>query len=420
MTVHISRDLLLTALVVLGALDGAAAATGEMSPVLAPDPKVTALVGGLGENGSCYLPPVKTLGRWNKITTDHYMDRRGPGGRDYTIRAVWMPGRKRAFFCGANHGSPHRVNDAWEYDLPSNTWVMLFAPDPNNATGVMEIKEFEYLGKGGAKETAKYVQTKRGGPTHYGHTWWGLAYDPNMKAALWMNVGIGGSAAGYMKQRGAKDCYDGPPLWAFQPYERKWRPVLTSPPRPRAIYAGAMEYVPELGGVFWYAAGWQFQGMWVYRPKTNTWEDLKPNGGKNLYHNKQTPRTEAVMAYDRENKIVVAVSGKATYHYSVKANAWAKVVARPKDAQDVPHGHDARTPFGYDPIGKVCLLYSSATPAHMWAYSAGAKKWTKHAVNGPKGPGRRLIGYFDRARNAFVVDGHGKVWVYRHRQTAAK
>jgi hypothetical protein len=26
---------------------------------------------------------------------------------------------------------PHKINDVWEYDLASNTWVLLWEPDPD-------------------------------------------------------------------------------------------------------------------------------------------------------------------------------------------------------------------------------------------------------------------------------------------------
>jgi hypothetical protein len=50
---------------------------------------------------------------------------------------VWAPERKRALYCGANHGVPHRLNDVWEFDLPSLSWVMLYAPDlPRDYAGM--------------------------------------------------------------------------------------------------------------------------------------------------------------------------------------------------------------------------------------------------------------------------------------------
>jgi len=90
-----------------------------------------------------------------------------------------MPDRKRAFFCGANHGSPHRFNDAWEYDLASNTWVLLYTPDYNDRGPITDYdKKTLVLDKG-------WLRTKKGGPAHPAHTWWGLTYDPKMRAALW-------------------------------------------------------------------------------------------------------------------------------------------------------------------------------------------------------------------------------------------
>ncbi len=406
----------LAACVLLFGVPAAAEEAPAVEPALEPDPAVMERLDGLGERSAVVLPPINTVGEWNEVTRRFRMEQTGPQGRDYCIKAVWMPDRERAFFCGANHGSPHRLNDAWEYDLPSNTWVLLFAPDPNNARGVMEVKTFTYKGADGEEKETAFVQTERGGPTHYGHTWWGLAYDPEMRAALWMNVAIGGSAHAYVREQVGEDgeAYSGPALWAFYPYERRWAPVLTDPPRPRTIYAGAMEYVPEHGGAFWYMAQWNGQGMWVYQHESNTWRDLKPNDGANLYHNTETPRAEAVMAYDEANKVVVAVFGKNTYHYDVEANTWSRVIAGEDDDDSLPSGHDARTPFGYDPAAGVCLLYSAQTPDHMWSYSVTERAWTKHEVDGPAGPSRRLIGYHDPARNVFVVNAGATTWCYRH------
>lgn len=226
-------------------------AMGEVKtvlPALKPDPKVEAVLAALGDNSSAILTGLKTVGEWNKINRDHHMDTRGPSGRNYCIKAAWMPDRKRAFFCGGNHGVPHRVNDAWEFDLPSHTWVQLFAPDPNNGAGVSVAKEYEYTGKDGKLKRENAWVTRRGGPATLGHTWWGLAYHPEMRAAVWMNVAINDGAVKLMKKYNVENPYTGPPMWAFYPYEKKWKPVLSDGPWPRVHCAGAMEYVPELGG----------------------------------------------------------------------------------------------------------------------------------------------------------------------------
>jgi hypothetical protein len=392
-----------------------------ISPMLAPDPDVLAILEALGDNSSAILPPLNTHGDWNDVARSHNMHTFGPQGRDYTNKAVWMPDRLRAFFCGANHGAPHRLNDAWEYDLPSNTWVMLFAPDPNNAAGVMEIREGIIRGPDGeALETVKYVQTERGGPTHYGHTWWGLAYDPNMRAALWMNVGIGSSPVAYMEaELGEEDptIYRGPPLWAFYPAEARWERVLSRRPWPSTPYAGAMEFVPELGGAFWYSAEWNGQGMDVYEPAENAWRPLRPNDGDSLYHSVEAPRPESIMCYDRMHRVVVAQSpNRSTYHYDVASNTWTRVLAPDENSDEVPRGHDASSQMYFDPINGVCLLYESARPDGIWSYASATRTWTRHVPEGPEVPDtRKVISYFDEAWNVFVVNVGAQTWVYRLR-----
>lgn len=405
-----------------------------VEPALKPDPAVTKIIDGLGDNSSAELPPIKTVGEWNAVAKEYGLDATGPRSRDYSIKAVWMPDRQRAFFCGANHGSPHRLNDAWEYDLPSNTWVLLFAPDPSSAKGVttaveMEIPAFEPQTGGGDKQPpggtepkpAKkvyVVQTERGGPTHYGHTWWGLAYDPNMKAALWMNKPIGKSPQKYLAQEGhpKDEIYRGPALWAFYPATKQWKPVLTHPPRPGMTVGAALEYVPDLGGVVWYFSNWKSQGMWVYHPAEGAWENLKPNGGRNLYHFNQAPKREAVMAYDASTKTVVAVLNRTTFHYDLAKNEWSRVIDESGD--DSFDAYDSRSPFYYDPVSEVCLLYSPRTPDTVWSYESAERKWTRNRVDGPPGPARSAIGYFDEARNVLVVNDAATTWVFRHRASA--
>lgn len=392
------------------ALCVAAAAADTVEPVLAPAPAVVKVLEDLGDNSSALLADLKTEGEWNAVTQEFGMERTGPVGRDYTNKAVWMPDRQRAFFCGANHGAPHRLNDAWEFDLVSHTWVMLFAPDPHNAQGVMEIREFDVDGK-----KLKYVQTARGGPTHYGHTWWAFCYDPGMKAAFWMNVHIGDSPADYIETEtgSAKDVYSGPPMWSFLPWEKRWRMVFSPPPYPKAPYAAQMEYIPDLGGPMLVTSvagsGYEGYGTWLYQPRSNSWKQLQGEIDEPVY--------ESLTAYDRENKILVAQEpGRATLHYDVTANQWTRVLDPGKDSPDAPVGHDAYSQMYYDPVNKVCLLYHPESPESMWSYSVKDKKWTRNKVNGPPCPEGRIINYFDEVRNVFVVNLGDTTWVYRYRR----
>src|SRR5262245_41005414 len=90
------------------------AASEKIEPTLAPDPEVTKILDGLGDNSLAVLPPTKVTGEFNDLARLFQLDKRGPMGRDFTIKMVWAPERRRALFCGANHGSPHRLNDCWE------------------------------------------------------------------------------------------------------------------------------------------------------------------------------------------------------------------------------------------------------------------------------------------------------------------
>jgi hypothetical protein len=180
------------------------------------------------------------------------------------------------------------------------------------------------------------------------------------------------------------------------------------------MQGGALEHIPDLGGDVWYGAQWNWAGMWLYDAKTNTWKDLKPNGGVNVYHTKGFPRAEVVTAYDAKHKVLVAQSGKNTYHYDVATNTWEHVL---KDTEPMPAGHDARTPFYYDPVGETCLLFDRRDGA-MWSYSTPKKAWTKLTPKGPKPPTHRAIAYFDPARNVFVVNAGETTWVYRRRARA--
>ncbi len=421
---HVALTLILcTSLTAVAAEDGKKA--DKVTPVLAPDPKVTTILNSLGDCSSANLPVSKKVGKWNATSKYYGMERTGPVGRDFCVKAVWAPERKRAIFCGGNHGSPHRLNDAWEYDLPSNTWVMLFAPDPNKPR-----KNWHEWAKKTAIVRDGVVMSKNGGPLDTWHTWWQMTYDPNMKALIWANPWSVEKKVpdvlGMSEAEKAK-LYWGHPFWLFYPEEKKWKPLKTKPPYPTHKIGGAqaMEYVPDLGGPVFYSANWFSNGMWVYSPKKNSWRNLKANKGANLYHNKTTPRSEAVMAWDSKLKILVATdvskTGRNTYHYNPLTNLWTKVISEPKDSTKVPLAHDASSPIGYDPVGEVVVLYDAKTPDHIWTYHAGEKKWTKNKLKGPPGPARnKLIGYWDPARNVMVVDSRGKVWVCRYRKTAAK
>ena len=414
---------LVPAFAVLVGLVGVAAGAAEpkIEPELAADPQVVGMIDGLGDNSSCLLPPIKTVGEFNEVARSYNMQKTGPCGRDYCDRMAWAPDRKRALYCGGNHGAPHVLNDAWEYDLPSNTWVLLYAPDPDRGKGVGVVVEQEFKGRDGAVKKARVLATKRGGPLMAAHTWWGLTYDPDLKAMLWMNATYGTErTAGKAQGLDLSNLAPGPTLWAFHPYERKWRHVLTEAPHPKDVEGATLEYIPELKGTVYYAAEWNWSGMWLYDPQANGWKDLKPNNGAVPYGRKDCPGNEAVMAWDSKSKVLVAQIGKSTFEYDLATNAWKQTLALPKESAEAPNGSDCRSCFAYDSAAGVCLLLDrSAELATLWSYRVGEGKWTKLAPQGPP-PLAGKQGYYDPERNVLVVSRGAQTWLYRHRRAEKK
>ncbi len=386
----------------------------KVTPELAADPKVMEIVDGLGEGQSAELPPVKVVGDINDVASKYGLDKNGPGARDYCIKMAWMPDRQRAIFYGANHGVPHRLNDVWEYDLPSNTWVCLYGPDLSKGGK----DGFSDVDRDSAETKAGIIRTRRGGPAIIPHSWWNMTYDPVLGAMITpCSWSMSDPELFKLLQSGSHR----PPFWAFFPEKKRWEPILGAKgDLPGYENARQLEYVPELGGTVWTKS----DGMWLYDSKANAWKRL----GKSAGYGGGLPAREAVMAYLPDRKILVAHSragaGKPsagydrswTSHYDIAKNEWKKVFES-KEKDNPPAGMDAATNFAYDTAGKVCLLWDAAWTKALWAYEPETCRWTRLEPNGPPPPGGRggLLAYYDQTRNVFAIPGK---WVYRHKAAA--
>jgi hypothetical protein len=388
-----------------------AATEQDTTPVLRPNPEVAAVLASLEGGQATYLPPADVRGNFNEEARRHGLHESGPRGRNFCVKAVWAPDRQRALFAGANAGVPHRLNDVWEYDLAANTWYLLYPPDPSMLRGneeafeaVREPRRHTIVDNAGSSETVTLIHTNRGGPGEVSHTWWGLVYDPVRRVMMWNII--------YANRGGT---YEGPPVWAFDPHAREWTPVLFPHPRPTRTGLMAFEHIPELGGVVWYNATWSGPGMWLHPSDEYRLVDLAPNDGVNPRRCPDCPGHRAVMTYDADARVLIAVSGTRTYHYDVEKNRWSLVVDAPDGSDDVPYGHFARVVFGYEPAAGAALLYSRETPDSVWVYHTNRRQWKRQSVTGPEGPTHsQIIGYVDPARNVLVVNDRRDVWVYRH------
>jgi hypothetical protein len=147
------------------------------------------------------------------------MHKRGPKPRSYCRKWVWAADRKRAFFCGANAGSPHRFNDVREYDLASNTWVLLYEPDAdsNAVRGMKPEQRKAFFDRVGKVEDG-ILMTSKGGPFDPIHSWWQITYEPEMHALLWAMGNY--NKVGYPHKN--KVPWGKVEMWAYCPYRGEW------------------------------------------------------------------------------------------------------------------------------------------------------------------------------------------------------
>jgi hypothetical protein len=384
-----------------------------VTPVLAPDARVTGILKSLSQGSSANLPAIKTTGDINAVAREWKMDKKGPGGRNYCIKMIWMPERKRAIFCGANHGAPHRLNDIWEYDLAANTWVCLYGPDLSKGSTLANWSDTSVVDG--------VLRTKRGGPAIIGHQWWQLDYDPQLKALLFLSTWPYGPKE--IKAKMFSKNKHKPPLWAFYPEKKKWEPIMPKGKAPRIGFAVYFQYISALKRTAFVDAGYKQVGMWLYNSKDNSWKKLHGGEDFKAKNNPATPVNDGVMVYSPDRKQLISCSragkktpGGRTSIYDVEKNTWQ---AGPGGA-NVPPGHTSFTPCGYDTVAKMMFLYDQKTKI-FWGYNPEKKKWSKITPKGPapiSGRGK-VIGYYDPARNVFVLNQGSKVWVYRHKRRSS-
>jgi hypothetical protein len=375
--------------------------------VLPVNYEVVARIRGLEPNQAVLLGDANVVGNFNETARSHRLDKTGPRGRDFTLRMVWAADRKRALFCGANHGVPHRLNDVWEFDLAALTWVMLYAPDlPRDYAGLGPDYRDVVFRDG-------ILYTQRGGPAVIAHTWWGLTYDPQRKMLLFMNPWVtdkkkmvemlGGNPA---------ELYPGPPMWGFSPEQGAWTMIKSEPPYPRPIFGGMLEYVPGLNRTLWHANNWQLRATWALNSETWSWENLHANPAGDF--EQQAAQPEQVGYVDPKRKKLMVQRHKNTHHFDIENNTWANVISRGPEAADVPYGHDAHSPMVYDPGSGQGLLVEFKTN-NLWAYEPDTPRWTRLEPTGdPMPTGNKRLAYFDLAMKVFIVIEDTKVWAYRY------
>lgn len=382
--------------------------TSASATDLVPDAEVQRRIRALAPNQAVNLGRARVLGDFNDVARRFELDRTGPRARDYSLKMVWAPERRRALFLGANHGRPHRLNDVWEFDLAAMAWLLLYAPDNPRNYGDLGRDASDVVFEDGV------LVTRRGGPAIIAHTWSGVTYDPIRRQVLFMNTwpikqdelirGRGGAP---------KLRYTGPPLWAFSPELRAWSLHKVNAEAPRAPVGAMLEYVPELGGAIWHMNNWQMRSTWLYEPDKKRWHKLVAAAKKNDFE-QNAPARELVGYHDPARQLVIARQGRGTFHFDTRRRVWKKVDETSADLAGVPDGHDARNVFYHDPGSGHGLLVDFSSQS-IWSYDPDHSAWHKQLpVGDPMPAGKRMLGYVDVAQGVLVVIDDREVWAYRY------
>jgi hypothetical protein len=356
----------------------------------------------LAPGHSMELGHAAVLGNFNETARTFGLQRTGPRARDYCRRMAWAPARHTALFAGANHGSPHRLNDVWEFNLGAFAWVMLYAPDLPRGYG--------NLGKDASDVV--YVDgnlvTKRGGPAVIGHTWSGLTWDARRHCMLFMATwpvdvdamvrGIGGDPS----QRDRS-----PPLWAFDPITERWSRWTTKAPWPKAAVAALLQDVPELHGQIWHLNSWQLRGTWLLHDEDRRWEPICDAKIQPDFES-QAPGQELVGYHDPVRHLVVTQCRQRTFHFDTTRRRWSE-----KTVAGAPRGFDTVTTFVRDPASGGGMLIDFKL-GQLWSYDPDALTWKLLSPTGPPMPmGQHTLGYADEDFGVIVIIDDTAVWICR-------
>lgn len=339
-------------------------ARAETLPELPPDENVVMLLDSLAPGEALRLPEFTVTG--DGLDAFETFATRGPGIRDFCNKWVWAEDRGRALYAGGNHGAPHKLNDLWEYDLESNTWLMLHAPDPDVSPS---------------------------------HTWWGFTYDQARARVYWMAPATPGAWD-------AGD-YEGPPLRVYDTQAPDgWGLVMTEPPHIRVSLAAALEYIPNRDVMLFHSNQWNGSGLQQYDPVANAWTQLIPQA-ELYFDNPDAPPAEAIITYNSVDDVLVGFLDRSVYVYDFDANAWTRVL---EDA--IPEGlrvSDSVSGSDYDPFSNVHYVLTGGL---LFAYDVASNTMTDLQVEEAPDFG---MAYFDREHAVLVMyDESSSHVVYRH------
>jgi hypothetical protein len=342
----------------------------QVSPSLSPSSEVLDIVNGLGNNEGATLPKFSVRFPAG-VAPGTYPDfeHRGPGIRDYSRKWVYSKTRQRAFYAGGGHNT-ERWNDLWEYDLASNTWVMVLEPDPAN-TG----------------RTAM-------------HTWASFTYDQNQEKVYWMPFTFDGSGKGFSEF----DAYGGTSWVTNHSNESLFSPSG----------AQALDYCADRDISIYFSAQYNNAGMWRFNANTQTWTQLMTHSQVGSFLSAEACAPYGMCSgYDIGTGQLIHFSHEKVYHYNFDTNTWTHEASGPFTMRS------ERTALTYDTRNKVHIIHSQNV---LYAYHAGTRQVE---ILNPAGvalntTAETMFFYHEGLRVIVCyTDRNEHIWVYRYKTSAS-
>jgi len=430
-----------------GAPDAASPLPVAPTPEDVPD--IVAQINALAPGHAMYLPTVTVHPPAGY--EDHDWFRYGPGGRDFCNQMAYAPDRQSALYAGANHGSPHRLNDVWEYHLGSNTWQALYGPTGGNFNSRVAQKRLvqrliagEELTDAELSETEEYrtwwrdnvmlhpegylsVNDPGHGPLEPWHTWDTLNYDPVNRRLMWPFAAA--QPFGMSLHQWAWDLPERPTrgenltkMVYFDLDSNRWelyRDQVGAPP----VESNAALSIIHVGGTrFVYAtAHWRGgTGMFLWDAGTGVWTRIRPNDGaslESLAEDGAFPQPDGLGEYSPTHDAILYV-GQGVYIsraprarlYRFETNEWTATAPPPVQASD----SDSALVYA-EAADRFVLVHPGHDATRVYEYDVSTESWQTRAFDGPALRSEPAFGYYDPRFGVVVMQPRrgSRVWVYR-------
>jgi hypothetical protein len=230
-------------------------------------------------------------------------------------------------------------------------------------------------------------------------------------------------------------------VWSYDLAKNTWRDLRPAP-APRVSPLRCADWDSDCQVVVIFGGEGSDEGTLVYDPYVNTWTRMRPKP-------QPAGRSGGNLAYDSAHKLHVLFGTQFnddphTWIYDLRKNEWRDMKPDAQDAQDAQPPTDRNDAvLAYDGNGRVVVALvrvidkeekDEIVAGHLetWAYDAGGNKWTRmKPPREPDGKGNRrrvlaavpdqnlivLEDYINPAERVADVEREQQIWTYRYAET---